>query len=254
MKISNIIELVFSLSLEAWLIVLLFRRNVYKYFPVFVGYIVISAPITAARLIAAPNYQLYFYVYWSTNALLLLIGLGALHEIFRWAYEGFYELWWFRVFYYGSISAVLILALRNAAVNPPVQAHPLVGLVLNIGIAVNLLQAVIACVFYGLTRPLGIEFRRYPFGIALGFLVSSTGSLLGYLARSVFGTNFQAFARYASPVSYILGLIIWLSAFVLPEIKEEEWSPPMSPERMLEEVRGYLRALGFRGSGKNDEH
>jgi hypothetical protein len=50
-----------------------------------------------------------------------------------------------------------------------------------------------------------------------------------------------------------LGLLIWLSAFILPEIKEEEWSPPISPERMLEEVRGYLKALGFRGTDKNDE-
>jgi hypothetical protein len=148
---------------------------------------------------------------------------------------------------------VLVLALRNAAVNPPVQAHPLVGFVLDMGIGVNLLQAGIACVFYTLMQPLGIEFRRYPFGITLGFLLSATGSLLGYLAISVFGINFRGFARYASPVSYILGLIIWLSAFFWADIKEEEWSPPISPERMLEEVRGYLRALGFRGIDKNDE-
>jgi hypothetical protein len=253
MKISNLIELILSLCLEVWLVVLLFRRTIHRHFPVFVTYICISAPVTIARLLSANDYQLYFYIYWSTNALLLLIGLVALHEIFRWVCAAFYGFWWFRLFYYGSITVVLLLALRNAAVNPPVQAHPTVGFVLNMGIAVNLVQAGIACVFYALMQPFGVEFRRYPFGITLGFLLSATGSLLGYLARSVFGTNFQGFARYASPVSYILALIIWLSAFILPEIKEEQWSPPISPERMLEEVRGYLRALGFRGSDKHDE-
>jgi hypothetical protein len=253
MKISNLIELACSLGLELWLLVLLFRRDVQRHFPIFSTYVAVSVPVTVARLISGSHYQLYFYVFWSTNAVLLLVGLAALHEIFRWVYAGFYEIWWFRLFYYGAIIFVLLIALRNAAINPPVQAHPLIGFVLNMGIAVNLLQAGIACVFFALLHPLGIEFRRYPFGITLGFLLSATGSLLGYLARSVFGTNFQSFAKYASPVAYILGLLIWLSAFILPEIKEEEWSPPISPERMLEEVRGYLKALGFRGTDKNDE-
>jgi hypothetical protein len=149
------------------------------------------------------------------------------------------------------MATVVLVAIRNAVVNPPVQAHPLVGLILDMGIAINLLRAGIACLFFALMRPLAIEFRRYPYGIMLGFLISSIGSLLGYLAVSVFGTRWYGFARYASPVAYILGLLIWLSTFIFPELEEKEWTPPISPERMLHEVTGYLRALGFRG--KKDE-
>lgn len=250
MTTRNLIELISSLCLEVWLIVLLFRRGARHHFPVFVTYILLSAPVTAARLLTASHYQVYFYVYWTTNALLSALGLAALHEVFRWVYEGFYELRGFRLLYYGAIAAVLLVAIRNAIVNPPVQAHPLVGLILDMGIAINLLQAGIACLFFALMRPLAIEFRRYPYGVALGFLISGIGSVLGYWAVSVFGTKWYGFARYASPVAYILGLLIWFSAFVFQEI-EEEWTPPISPERMLHELEGYLRALGFRG--RNDE-
>lgn len=67
--------------------------------------------------------------------------------------------------------------------------------------------------------------------------------MLGYLARSIFGIKWQSFATYASPVSYILALTMWLSAFIVPENQEIEWTPPMSPEQMLRELETYMKAL-----------
>jgi len=252
MPTANAIMMSISLALEIWLLVLLVRRDVRRHFPVFFSYGLALGPVTLARLFTTTDYQTYFLVFWWSDAMLLLLGLAALHEVFRWVYRSFYEFWWFRLGYYGAITAVLLIAIRNAVANPPVQAHPVVSLVLDVGIGINLLQAGIATLYYAIMRPLSIEFRRYPYGVVLGFLISSAGPLLGYLAISVFGTKVQGFARYASPVSYFLGLAIWLSAFIVPEIEEKEWIPPMSAERMLHEVRGYLRAMGFKGKG--NEH
>lgn len=246
MNATNIIALAISFCLEIWLLILLFRRGARAHFPIFFAYVLISAPVSAARMLTAGHYQTYFYVYWASTALLMMVGLAAVHEVFRWVYEGFYEFVWFRLLYYGAIATVLVVTVRNAIVNPPVQAHPVIGTILDLSIATNLLRAGIACLFYALLRPLGIEFRRYPYGVVLGFLVSSIGPLVSYLAVSVFGTQWLPFARYASPVSYILSLAIWLSTFGFPEIEEREWTHPMSPDQMLEEVKGYLKVLGVR--------
>ena len=151
-----------------------------------------------------------------------------------------------RLIYYGTISLVLLVTVRNAIVNPPVQAHPLIGLILSIGIAVNLLQAGIAALFAALSKPLAIEHRRYPFGIVAGFAVSSLVPFIGYFARSIFGKNLDTFTQNASAVAYILALLIWLMAFSKPEPEERAWTPPMPPEEMLRLVHGYLRALGAR--------
>jgi hypothetical protein len=240
---DNLIILAVSLVLESWLLVLLFLRNVRSHFPVFFYYLLLSVPVTVARLLTIADYRTYFFVYWWSDALLLLLGLAALHEVFHWVYEGFYRLPWFRLLYYGAIAVVLLVTVRNAMVNPPVQAHPIIGLILNAGIAINLLQVAIVAVFGALVRPLEIPFRRYPFGIVSGFGASALGPLIGYFLRSVFGTNLDAFTRYASAVAYILALVIWLMAFSRQEPEEKAWTPPMPPDEMLRVARGYLKVL-----------
>ncbi len=243
MRISNFIELAISLVLEIWLVILLFRRDIRRYFPVFFTYTLCTVGIALARLLTIRDYHKYFFVFWVTEAIFLLFGLAALHEVFHWVYEGFYRLRWFLVIYYGSIALVLLVTGRNAIANPPVQAHPIIGLILEIGIAVNLLQVAIVALFGALTKPLSIEFRRYPFGIASGFGISAMGPLIGYLLRSIFGINLDAFARNASAVAYILALVIWLMAFSRQEPEEKAWTPPMPPDEMLRIVRGYLKVL-----------
>src|SRR6266404_5874741 len=173
MQISNLIELEITLGLEIWLLVLLFRRDVRHHFPVFFTYGLYTVGVAIARLISIGNYHIYFYIFWWTDSVLLVLGLAALHETFRWVYEGFYAFWWFRLIYFGTIILALIVTVKNAIVNPPVQAHPVIGLILSIGIAVNLLQAGIVALFGTLARPLAVEHRRYPFGIVAGFAASS---------------------------------------------------------------------------------
>jgi len=251
MPIANLIELAVTLGLEIWLLVLLFRRSAQNHFPVFFAYTVYTVVIAIARLITIANYRVYFYVFWWTEALFFLLGLAALDEVFRWVYQGFYEFWWFRVIYYGTIALVLFVTVRNAIVNPPVQAHPVISLVLNMGIAINLLQAGIVALFAALSRPLAIPHRRYPFGIVAGFAASSLVPFIGYFARSIFGKNVDPFTKKASAVAYILALLIWLLAFSKPEPEERAWTPPMPPDEMLRLVRGYLHVLGAKR--KDDE-
>jgi hypothetical protein len=243
MHVSNLIELAISLGLDIWLIVLLLQRRVRSHFPVFFSFILFETAAVAARLLTVSRYESYFYVFWMTEAVLLLLRLAALHEAFRWIYEGFYLMSTFRVLYYGAIVTVLGIAIRNALANPPVQAHPVIGVILDVEVAVNLLQAAVVTLFYVLLKPLAIEFRRYPFGIVGGFAVLSVIRLIAYMARSEFGTQTDAFTRQASAVAYILAVGMWLLAFAVPEYDENQWTPPMSPEQMLNAVRRYLDVL-----------
>jgi hypothetical protein len=245
MRIANLLELALSLGLECWLIILLFRRDVRRHFPIFFGYTLCTALATVARLLSARHDAAYFYIFWWSEALLLLLSLAALDEVFRWVFEGFHRRWQFRLLYYGTIAALLIITIRNAIVNPPVQTSRLTSLILNTGIAVDLVQAGIVGLFYTLAKLLDVEFRRYAFGIAVGFGASAVGPVIGYLARYEFGTGLDNFFRKTAAVSYILALGLWVTAFIRPEPEEKEWKPPMPPDQMLKEVNSYLKALGI---------
>ncbi|SRR5579884_622017 len=237
-----LLELGLAFVLEIIVVSLVFYRRSQGRFVLFTLYIALSLPATLSRLLTINDYHLYFIVYWSTNALLLLLGLAAVHEIFRKIYSGFYEFRWFRLAYYGAIIFILFVAAKNAIVNPPVQSHPVIAVIVTVGITINLLQAGIAALFGVLTKPFGISHRRYAFGIMAGFAVSSLVPFAGYFARSVFGTKLDPVTQNVPAVAYILGLLIWLAAFIKPEADEAS-SPPMSPDNMLAIVHSYLGAL-----------
>lgn len=246
MSTANTVVLAISVALEIWLAGLLILRDIRHHFPTFFIYTIYTALAAIARLAATHSYRVYFFVFWYTDPLISLLGLAAIHEVFRWVYEGFYELRWFRRLYFGVIALVLLLTIWNALSNPPIQSHPLMGLIIDIGIAVDLLQAGIVALFSVLIRPLGIDFRRYAFGIAAGFGVSAIGPFIGYFARSIFGTQVNKFTMYSSSVAYILALLIWIAAFIRPEPEEQAWTPPMAPDEMLRTVEAYLRGLGIK--------
>jgi hypothetical protein len=243
MPISNLIQLAIAIALEIWLLILLLRRKAHSHFFVFFVYVLACAPVSIARLVTSSHYYAYFYTYWWSSVAVVLLGLAASHEVFHWVYEGFYRLRWFQFLYYGAIALVLVITTLNSMVNPPFPADRLVSVILELDIAVNFIQVAIVAVFSALLKPLFVPFRRYPFGIAAGFGVSAVGAAIGYIALSIFGTKVQTFTQYASSMSYIFALVLWIMAFFRQEPEEKAWMPPMPPDEMLRTAREYLKVL-----------
>lgn len=238
------ITLAVSLCLEIWLGVLLYRQRVYKLAPVFFSYIVISAPVSLTRLLVKNHYDVYFFVYWASELLLILLSLSALNQIFWLSYEGVHFLWWFRWLYYGAILLALGVTIRMAIVSPPVVAHPGIGFIVDGEITANMVRAGIVALFAAMVNPMAIRFQRYTFGIILGFGASSIGPCIAYFSFSAFGTRASKFTYITSSVSYIFALVIWLRVFSRPDTKEIKMEPPIPPEEMWGTVEGYLKAFG----------
>lgn len=233
-----------ALCLEIWLAVLLYRRQVHRLAPVFFSYIVISVPVSLARLLTVQHYVVYFFVYWPSELLLILLGLTALNQVFWYTYRGFDAIWWLRPLYYGVILVALGVTIRMAIVSPPVLQHPIFSFILDATITANMVRGGIVALFAALVKPMAVRFQRYPFGIILGFGVASVGLSIAYFALSAFGTKTAGFNNIMISVSYIIALVIWLRVFSLPDTKLTKWEPPIPPEEMMNTVEGYLKALG----------
>lgn len=89
MDVGNFIRLLISFLLEIWLLVLLFKRQIQRLFPVFLTFAMYTALVTIARLATITHYRSYFFTYWWTEAGFALLSLAALHEVFHWIFEGF---------------------------------------------------------------------------------------------------------------------------------------------------------------------
>jgi hypothetical protein len=235
----GLITLIVAIILRASLAVLLVRRRIQSLFPMFLAYVVFSLAASIAKLCVYSDYRTYYFVYWGTEAFDVLLATLALLEVFRWIFALFWQSWWYRGFLYGAILLVLAFAIANAILNPPANMYPIDALIYSSGIVLNFMQLTIFAVFWLLSRRLQIGFRRYAFGIMIGFGLSSFGTLFAGVLRSGFGTNFTVVSSYIPPVAYILALGFWLHVFWRKEPPEAEQSQPLTPEELAEQIRRY---------------
>jgi hypothetical protein len=239
----GLVTLISGLFLQVWLAALSLHRKIPKLFPMFFTYVAFSAGATVARLWAYSDYRVFYFVYWGTEAIAVVLITLALLEVFRWIFALFWQSWWYRGFLYGAILLVLGLAIANAVLNPPAHMHPIGAAIFSSGIVLNFMQLTIFAVFWLLSKHLQIGFRRYAFGIMIGFGVSSFGTLFAMVLRSGFGTNFTTVSAYIPPVAYILALGFWLHVFWRKEPPEAERSLPLTPEELAEQIRRYSELM-----------
>jgi len=239
----GLITSIIAILLRVWLVILLVHRRVHSLFPMFLTYIAFSLAASIAKLYVSSDYQVFYFVYWGTEAVAVLLATLALLEVFRWIFALFWQSWWYRGFLYGAILLVLGLAIANAVLNPPSHMHPIGAVIYSSGIILNFMQLTIFAVFWLLSKHLQIGFRRYAFGIMIGFGVCSFGTLFAGVLRSGFGTNFTAVATYIPPVAYILALGFWLHVFWREEPPEAEGTMPLTPEELAEQMRRYTELM-----------
>ncbi len=68
--------------LQVWILVLMGRRSLYGRFPLFAAYIAYVAVQTVVRSAFLANQHLYFYVYWFTAPIEMILTVLAAHESF----------------------------------------------------------------------------------------------------------------------------------------------------------------------------
>ena len=247
-------DLVFSLGgllAAAWLVIVLTQRKVFSEFPFFFLYVSFSVAFIILRLSVSGNYQLFFWVSWSTEAIYVLLALLTLHEVFRKVFAAFYEKRWFWLFFPVVVIAISALAVIYRLGSPPAQANRVMSFIISMGMAVDLVQAFLFVLFFLLVWLNGIGWREYPFGIVMGFAAIATVTFAANWARSEFGTRLNVVSSYAPAVAYILAVILWLNTFLRPPEPEPQWRLKITPEQLLEEMRQYSKILGkLRGKGR----
>jgi hypothetical protein len=144
----------------------------------------------------------------------------------------------------GAILILSVIFVGHALLYPPTGVPPLIAIILSFETVLNCVKGGLFVMFLALAWLLVAEsWPTYPYGVVLGFAISSAGSLLSYWLFSIFGTKVNWLGKYGPPVSYILAVLIWIASCFLPPEPRDRWRNLDDPGKAVATVRQYLMAL-----------
>jgi hypothetical protein len=231
-------------TLQVYILLVVGRRHLYRKFPVFtiyIGYVTFQW-IVLALFFRKPT--IFFYVYWATAPLEVILTLLAAHESFMRVFGNFYLLWWFRFLFPSAIISALAYSGCNAYMHPPINTSPAGMAIISIQIASQYVILGISVLFFLLVKFLNIRWRVHEYRFVLGFGISALGMAFAGALRSEFGTKYAFLNEMLPPVAYVVALLVWLSAVRETEVRTEsavEDRP--SPRELMQELRYHLRVV-----------
>jgi hypothetical protein len=203
------------------------RRGTYRVYPFFFAYIMFAVVADISRFLVRDHPNPYYITYYATEAGYDVLGMLVMYEVLRSVLGDLIRGWWARSIFPTIILLGVMLSLaRNHAA--PTQFSRRVAFYILVGeIAVRFVQVFIFAGLVTLVPLLGLRWRQYPFGVATGFGLYATVSLLTTTAFSDFGTRFTFLWGVTSLVAYSLTVIIWIWFFSVPQ-KSETPAPELS--------------------------
>lgn len=244
----DFIPMIASELLTVWLLIVMIKRGALRRVPFFGAYVIYSTVAAIARMCSASNYSIFFYVFWATEAVYLVLAALCMYQSFHAVFRGMMLLRWFIWLYPVTCLLVVAYAEWKAIKRPPIERYPITSVIIGGEIGAQYLIAATFLLFCAAMQWVRIAGSRYHKGVVLGFGTSAIGMLMGTLVRSEFGARFASFSKFMPTVAYMLALAIWLSAFYTPlpdaQPAADGRLTPKFAERELKQYQLTLRKAG----------
>lgn len=202
------------LTLLLWVLV---RRHAYHTYPCFFSYAVFAVLAGVARFVVRDYPHPYYITYYATEAGYDVLGVLVMYEVLRAVLGNLIHGRWGRCIFPAILLASILLSVARSHAAPTQFTRRVAFYILVGEIAVRFAQVFIFAGLVTLVPLLGLRWRQYPFGVATGFGLYATVSLLTTTAFSDFGTRFTFLWGVTSLVAYSLTVIIWIWFFSAPQ-------------------------------------
>ena len=247
----EILRFILSTAPSVLLIVLfaiLVKASAYREFPWFFIYVSFAVISDILRFSVRNIQEMYFYTYWTTEAIYCILGIVVFYELFRKVFLNLTKMRFLRLVFPIAVLFSAALSVVRAHVFPPHMATALISFIVSAELAVRLLQSFIFGLLVILVYFFGLRWKQYAFGIAAGFGIYATTALICTTRFSESGTSFTFLWGAVMLVSYSIAVLIWIWFFSRPRLmgpsRDEQDFPPISPqdlERYEKTARRILR-------------
>jgi hypothetical protein len=203
------------LWLLAVLLWVLLRRRAYRVSPCFFVYAAFGVAADVARFAVHNFPHPYFATYWTTEAGYCLLGILAMCEVIRDVLSGLPRAWWAHLI----LPVIFIASAGLSLARTHAVPLPIGGLrfwIITGEIAVRFAQVFIFAGLASLVLLIGLCWRRYSFGVALGFGLYSTVMLMATSRFADLGIVFKLVWGVISIGTYSVAVLIWIWFFWAP--------------------------------------
>lgn len=220
------------------------RIRAYRIVPWFSLYVWFAVLAGVTRFISvrhSPNS--YFWSYWITEAIYILLGLAALYEVCRLVFDGLTHTRSFRFL----IALVFVLTVLFAVLRtyrfPSNTPNHLIAIIVTSELVMRLLQGLLCGVLVPTLVVFPQRWKQYPLGITLGFGFYAAIHLSATTYLSGFPNRFHYTWGHILISAYSISVLIWLWFFRKPQFEDPENYNQLSLGHALEELEKYERFL-----------
>jgi hypothetical protein len=190
--------------------VLMYHRRAYRELPLFFVYVVSALSIGVLRYVAFRlGRDVYFYAYWISELAAAAFVSLALYEIFlRRLFPAFHKVRFYRNLFPLAAIVIFLIAVITASGSSDKRAA-----FVSASSRADLVRTAILVFFVALMAFMGRQWRRYDFGIALGFGVQAAVALADTAMRFQYHEKTPAFLTTIDVIVYDITCLIWLITF-----------------------------------------
>jgi hypothetical protein len=201
------------------LMIFMLRRKLRTEFPFFFTYTafqVLSFAVLYAIYHFSPDH--YFDAYWVSTACSIILGFLVIHEVFSYAIRPYAGLRDLGKLLFRWVAMLVILAGSLMAISATgMNSRYLMSAITDIERAVRLMQCGLLLFIFVCSSYLGLTWRNFASGIALGYGTFAATQLVVYSLRVQFGGSWDAKMSMITSVVYCLSVMVWLAYSALPE-------------------------------------
>lgn len=165
------------------------------------------------------DYQIYFYVYWTSYALESILSLLVIYSIFKLAMAPLKGLQTLGMLVFRWVAAISVAVAIGVAVTPHLS-----GIKFMLAMVTQLQQTssiltLCLLLFVGFAiRPMGLSFRSRIFGVSIGMGFMATINLVDAAWLSHFSQMYST-VNLINGVADCVALLAWSAYFAFPEPK-----------------------------------
>ncbi len=224
----------------------MFRRRLHREFPFFFNYALF---VVLSFVVEFPlrNWSNFFYVYWTTSALSIIVSFAVLQEIFKDAFRPYEALRDLSIILFRWCALVILLVAGMWAITSwrADNIDNITNAIYLVDRSVRMMQCGLVFFMLLFSEYLGISRRNVLFGIAVGFGFYAAINMLVMTAMTHQTIITKANLGRINGCAYIFSMVIWLAYTALPAKVRAMKEPPTPSKKWdyaLDDVRNALPA------------